>query len=251
MLRDKSTFNIIDSFDSSYWSGLDVGIYIEDIYVAEAVNLQFQLVENRVPYFGYASYTWHHAAPGTRMVQGSFTINFLASAYIPALLDALGKSDLIPSQKQNITKVQQAYKGNTTLEEFIAQTKSKGKSNPAAFKALADAYDYALWGEDPVEGADQFPQDGPLLSADKLPKGFDIYLRYGEPLKSIGQQVLGADPKTWNNVNLKPVTRADNTPGIGTARKISGAYLTGFGQGIDDSGRNIMETYQFIARDIA
>ena len=88
-LRDES-WTTVDQFDSTYWSGAtDISVYFGPYYMADVVQLQFQVHEQVVPYYGYASYTADRMYRGTRLVVGSFLMNFKDSRYMLALLHAL------------------------------------------------------------------------------------------------------------------------------------------------------------------
>lgn len=97
----KEPWHIIDEFDSTYWSGLDVSIYAGPYLLDEVVNLSFQVAEQVIPYYGYAHYTAQRMHRGQRLITGTFTINFKQSHYLLKVLDKLSESgqDIAPNSE--------------------------------------------------------------------------------------------------------------------------------------------------------
>lgn len=72
-----------------YFSGVDAEIYFGETYIDEAVNINFSLQQNTMPIFGYNSYIFDTCAQGSRLIQGSFTVNFTRSCYMYDVLNTL------------------------------------------------------------------------------------------------------------------------------------------------------------------
>ncbi|MEW6770009.1 MAG: hypothetical protein AB1330_01265 [Bacillota bacterium] len=78
-------------FYQEYFSGADVNIYFQNIFIDEAVSLQFVLHQEIRPIYGYSSYVYDALVVGRRIVQGSFTINYREPYYIERkVAEALG-----------------------------------------------------------------------------------------------------------------------------------------------------------------
>jgi hypothetical protein len=73
-------------FDSEYYSGAQVSIYIGDVWVDEVTSLSYVCQQNKTPLYGYASQLWDDCAAGQVLVQGSFSINFKEQGYLWAVL---------------------------------------------------------------------------------------------------------------------------------------------------------------------
>lgn len=76
-------------YKTKYFSGVDAEIYFGDIYIDEAVNINFSLQQNTLPIFGYNSYLFDTCAQGTRLIQGSFTVNFTKASYLYEVMNVL------------------------------------------------------------------------------------------------------------------------------------------------------------------
>lgn len=78
-------------FPEEFFSGADVIIYFGDVFLADLSGLQFVLIEQVRPIYGYASYTWDVVKRGTRLVRGSFRMAFREAGYLYRVLDHLGQ----------------------------------------------------------------------------------------------------------------------------------------------------------------
>lgn len=72
-----------------YYSSLDADILFGGIFIDEVVNISWQVQQNAMPIFGYNSYTFDDIAVGSRLVQGSFTINFTEANYLTRVLQTM------------------------------------------------------------------------------------------------------------------------------------------------------------------
>lgn len=92
-LGDKSMFTTTVTNEHGkqvrYFSGVDAEIYFDEYYIDETVDIQFQIQQNAMPLVGYNSYVYDDVAVGSRIIQGSFTINFTKSAYLYEVLQIL------------------------------------------------------------------------------------------------------------------------------------------------------------------
>lgn len=78
-------------FPEEFFSGADVVIYFGDTFIADLTGLEYTLIENLRPIYGYASYTWDAVKRGTRIVQGSFRIAFREAGYLFRVLDHIAQ----------------------------------------------------------------------------------------------------------------------------------------------------------------
>ena len=72
-----------------YYSSLDADILFGGTFIDEVVNISWQVQQNAMPIFGYNSYTFDDIAVGSRLVQGSFTINFTEANYLTRVLQTM------------------------------------------------------------------------------------------------------------------------------------------------------------------
>ena len=230
-------------FKSEYFSGADVRIYFDDIWVDEITNLQFVMQEQVAPVFGYASYTWDKVARGNRYIQGSFTINFKESYYLHSVLNRL--SSVMKGNASSSTSgfnVTQWTQG-TTIEHLI------GSGDQGKFESLADEFEKSLWGQGAIASINKatnsrsketyfYPEfrgddgnggvvyDAELSQKELAEHGFNIVIEYG------------------------PRNQANGLYAQETVHTLIGVQLTGVSQVVDGSGQPVQEQYSFIAKDL-
>jgi hypothetical protein len=216
----KAGMNNYQVFPREYFSGIDCYISFDNVPIDEIVTMQFSLQEPIVPIYGYASYTYDAVAHGSRIVTGSFRINFKESLYIKSALIKLGNAGISSAAPKKPT-------ANMNTTELLAWMKGKSFSE---IEDLADAYSEKMWAKakDTVINRQHIPfftGAGTALSN----YGFDIILSYGNELIEIGKKL-------------------DELPG--TVKFINGVHLTGVTQVVQPSGEPIFEEYSFIAKDL-
>lgn len=79
-------------FPEEYFTGTDVYVYFNDLWIDELTGLQFSLAESVVPIYGYSSNTWDYVARGKRIVEGTFRLAFKEAGYMFVVLDHIGKN---------------------------------------------------------------------------------------------------------------------------------------------------------------
>lgn len=216
---------------STYYSGTDIRIYLGDMWVDEIVEIGFDLQEQVAPIYGYASYTFDKVARGSRIVQGSFAVNFKEAGYLQTILNSLSSKQAgeNPSwfnlSNFNGSPGVAAHK-NTSVEHIIEN-----------FQGLADDYENAIWGEQSNSSTiiesrrkDSFFYGVQENENNKALRdhGFNIFLTFGNTY----------DPSRGSN-NFQ------------TAQSIVGVQLTGVSTRIDPSGNPVLEVYSFIAKDLS
>lgn len=82
-------------FPEEYFSGCDVSIYMGNKWISEVVAINFTMVEQVQPVYGYNSYTYDDVAQGSRIIQGSLRINFTRANYLRSFYEN-------PSDNSNI-----------------------------------------------------------------------------------------------------------------------------------------------------
>ena len=219
-MANKETLNNYQIFPREYFSGIDCYISFNNIPIDEIVSMEFTLQEPIIPIYGYASYTYDAVAHGSRIVTGSFTINFKESLYIRSALIKLAEVGISSASPQK-------PRSNMSSEELLAWM--KGRSFTEVEK-LAGEYSEKMWNKDPSPELNKqanpfFTTRGSALST----YGFDIILSYGDELIELGK-------------------KHDDFPG--TVKFINGVHLTGVSQVLRPSGEPIYEQYQFMAKDL-
>jgi len=239
-----STTNlVVDQFNSSYWSGLDLNIFFNDVLIDDIVNIQYQITENVMPLMSWGDYTVRTMAHGFRIIQGSFSVNFKRSLYMKSVLEYLagetsgrkGTSPLTPSAlKADIALPK-------TLEQMLGMINNGGDNGPNldVLDEIARANQTNFWGsaisKSPTSQFKYVP-NAPMFYGGSY--GFSIIFRFGD----------------IDNGKDERITYGRNGPSAspyetGTIFSLTGVNINGVGTAVDDSGRPVMEVYSFLAKD--
>ena len=70
-----------------YFSGPQIKIIFNNVWVDDIVLLEMTLHQNKRPLYGYASTYMNNVAAGTVLVTGTFSMNFRADGYLATILE--------------------------------------------------------------------------------------------------------------------------------------------------------------------
>lgn len=262
--RSNSThedWKIVDKFDSTYWSGLDVQIYFNNILINEAIQISYVVNEQVRAYYGYSSYVpdrFHH---GARVVQGEMTINFKRDGYIFSLLKLIADTDPNESWFGNESIAELPTDGRTPVEvdnfPFASMWAQAASSTLSAEKAkeLINKGKKVVT-EDAVFRTPTTINTRKGIFESQL-EGFDINIVYGANLSSkrnlrwIGgdEYELAPDNAQYGDGRVLQVSKDDGLV-TSTGLKLIGTSISGLAKTINDDGRPIVETYSFQAKDV-
>lgn len=232
-----------------YFSGTDVSVYFGDYLVEEAVNIQWQLAENILPTYGYNRYTYRRVAKGTRLVQGTMTLNLTDPEEIALILDrALGQSaqKVLDSQLATV-------KTDPRLGRSVTQVTGKEinindiiKSTDVA-QQKKELQNY-FWGEvrKSVEssGSSNVPRLGPRTRGAMVRStwfGFPITLVYDKKDMDYENMDLAIQQMFLSNPTAKKSVATET---------ITNCHLTNLSRAIDDSGQAITSVITFLGADV-
>jgi hypothetical protein len=71
-----------NSADGTYFQAAQARMYIGNLFIDELVTCQFQLMQNRIPIYGYRSRKFDAVGTGHSLVQGQIAINFVTEGYL-------------------------------------------------------------------------------------------------------------------------------------------------------------------------
>jgi hypothetical protein len=249
--NSEERWRVVDSYNSTYWSGLDVNVYANNIRLEEAVQVSYQILEPIRPLYNYASHVANRIIHGQRIVAGELTLNFKRDGYLFSLLDALKKEDnWLPASRDSevnspipaVLTEYGAFNYDDTIKADIKAGKYKGKLLSDIIKTVNDR---ELQTSTPNSQANISNNSGML---ETTLGGFDLNIIYGSQIKSeqvlrfTGSDTLVSDATTTND------PKADTK--IASGLKLVGVSLGGISKVISDDGRALMETYTFQAKNI-
>lgn len=214
-------------FTADYFSGCSVNLFFGDRFVDEIVALEFQMQEQILPIYGYASYTYDAICHGQRLVTGTFKINFVESGYLLNVLNNLAKD----KQDKNQTLSAAGDIKGLTSQQFISLYKKEGFNTLSAFSS---DYEKAIWGDKDDKLDRSYLKDGtkPYFNAKNEANdiAFDILVSYSPGLAI-------------------PTVTDQNTNAAFTIESLNDVHIYSHNKIIDPSGQPIQEVYQFMAKD--
>lgn len=86
-------FMVDSAYIKRYYSVIDAEVYFGNEYVEDVCNIDWTVRQNVMPLFGYNSYTYDEVSRGSRLVIGSFTINFTSPNYLFSILAEANKKN--------------------------------------------------------------------------------------------------------------------------------------------------------------
>lgn len=218
-----------ERFPPEYFSGSNIHIFFDDIYIDEIVTMQFTLTEQVRPIYGYNSYTYDDILKGNRIVQGAFRINFKKVNYI---------RDAIETILDNSRDVQDNFPGINLSSDQLEKRKNQlyeysKEGWSSQFDDLSEELKGAIWTNTRSETS-YINSDRPFFDFNGK---FNIIIKYGPYDK----------PKPrYKNEQLY----RDNVSN-GTIIKLEDINLNSVSQSIEPSGQPVGEDYTFIAKDIS
>lgn len=103
-LQQRPTFESYYPYSTKYYSGIDGEIYIGNKYVDEIYSIDYNITQENMPIFGYNSYLYDEMAVGSRIVSGSFIINFTETNYLGKVLNAIQKRKIIAGSDSKLNE---------------------------------------------------------------------------------------------------------------------------------------------------
>lgn len=217
------------NFGYEYHSGANCIIAINDAVIAEVVGISYNVMDSMAPIYGYSSRLFDAVAPGQKLVQGSFVINYTKPNYIYTLakLGAQKTQDLLieneiealkqlndESLKQELQNAAQAEKAKGE----ILKEMSKGNKQPEDTLRKIQAQQNFYWGEQENTSGER--------------------------------ELVAKDPTLIGPTRLEIFFGGDSRRSCKHMVEIHGVFIIGHASAIQIDENVILEEYNFIGRDL-
>ncbi len=116
---EKFTTTVNSDIERKYYSSLDVEIYFSNVYIDEVVKIEYIINQNTMPLFGYNSYIYDEVVQGSRMIQGSFVINFTQPRYLFSVLESMMEIETNKNNSLSGEDEKQLLENNTSEGELF------------------------------------------------------------------------------------------------------------------------------------
>lgn len=240
--------------DSPYFSPSQIGLFINGYLVDDACSIQWEVVDEKRPVWGYNDQDFRRMVKGRSLVQGYLEVNFRYHGYLTRVVKASEKPNFPETLRELQTinrvnntenylnlykqfdspdvKAEALRKAFETLGQFgiDPQREHKRAQVDELFKQLKNQY----WHED--EERRDLPRTieerpGRLIDDPAFKDGFNILVKFGDFYKNIDSSIDRNTTLLIENVHIirQPVAISASVP---------------------DAGGPIKERYHFMARSI-
>jgi hypothetical protein len=259
-------------YNVEYFSGAQALIYIGDILVDEITSINFRIQQDRSPIYGYASTFFDDVSEGTKLVIGSFSINFKEAGYLWLILNRYqhmtqGKKNKLNPFHENagseaahrrtiemiVNGEMGAFEKNKTFQQLTAHASLTG----FASRSRALASNPKETGKGVGKG---FLTELAGRSAESVFESFENFV-WGGPrgtITTFNQEQFNVNSnRQADDPDLNPfdiyVTFGDYVADDSmnhTVQRLDQVYILGNSKQIVIDGQPIQEVYNFIARDL-
>lgn len=220
------------SYKYDYFSGANIGIYVRDILVASAVAVQFDLSQNKMPLYGYASDLWDGVAMGTVQCSGVLVVNFQYAQYVPTLIARVHNKSVSAADLSASNFARGIERSNMKMTGMVDQPIDPNTPLTSSQKSeLRKIY----WRGDPSSSRSihNALSNTNLSRPDEHSLPFDILVTYGD---AFGNELRNQDGLP--------------SPTLSAVRKLHQVQILGFGQQVSVGGEPVREHYAFICRQV-
>jgi len=237
---------------TDYYSGINVTFWCRGTWIDDVDNIMYVETSEDRPLFGYHSKYYSGMATGRQIVQGTFSVGFIAPDYLQKIIlvtepDPQERHDINLSLEDRLAgdsawqlanvAVDQHYK---TLQRFAADDQgydqAKGSFNKAVRRRSQARsrilYDMAITlagaRSDVIMLSEDDPQEAQLIQPIDIPP-FDIRIHYGDP---VDMRASGIQ------------THREQS------RRIVGVKITRTEHRVDTSGEALVDVHSFFAQRI-
>lgn len=204
-----------------YYSSAEAKLFFGGEELEEIVTINWTMQEPKMPLYGYNSFTFDEVAVGSRIIQGTFIINYLVPNYLAKIVKTNAATTAVDNKntEQSQSDEDKAAEKEITIssEESTANDQSTvGKKITTAATAHDNKSD-SLYSSDSGEGG----KIDHHKAHTNLPQNFSIKVRYGS-----------------DKEGTVPCITFDEV------------WLQSMGQTLTENGSPVYEQYSFIARDM-
>lgn len=234
---------------TEYFSGANAKVYFGDVWVDQLATLQYQVQETATPIYGFNSYLYDKVARGTRMITGTFTLNFTEVGYLQSILDRLSSNmgtrnnNLLFDEVANRVEVDtQQNTSSRNIENLLSTT---GTTYDSYINQMKESY----WGRGGTRASSQ--RTG-------MSREYNTHYYADKPggernlLKDHGFNILIDYSPSANARDFQDCLNDANKKGsvYQTLKSIMGVQIVGESQELSPDGNVLMVHYNFIARDV-
>lgn len=241
-LDNRHFWRTIYRFNSTFYSGLDVRLFVGERWLDIATALEFTVNEMVVPIYGYKSYTFDTVLRGIRTIQGNLAIHFVRPFYLFELIDSHQMEQLQQEEETTPGDFEPTLIGSEYTPPVSSDTRRHYIDMYMNRTSLVSRY----WSsnDEPLPEYDysttiSAPMFGTVLPIHLVIVYSDPVGRESESNRFVVDTSYVASPSELSQPNRSITTRYIEV--------LSDIEFTGVSRAIDDSGHSLLEVYSFIA----
>lgn len=198
-------------YDYSYHSGANITISINDNSLLDCVGISYNVIDSKTPVYGYNSRLFDAVAPGQKIIQGSFVVNYMGPNYVYNVMEEGMRSTAASSLAAGGSQSRQPTNQSTFSQDG-------SYDNILAYMQQQRA---TYWHDSPA--AATAAQEPPIKDVTLVPTS-TIQIIFDGMTRSPGKNIGGIE--------------------------LYGVYIIGHGQTIQISENVLLEEYNFFARTL-
>lgn len=209
-----------DYLPYEYFCGANITLNLNDVIVDDIVGISYRVMDSAKPIYGYSSRLFDAVAPGQKLIQGTFVVNYRGPNYI---YDALKRGQevfwepILGKLKNELPNVVPASPVKAPEIAKAIQSALPAAIRDGIYKESTDPLKFLYWGDRSLQELEApIAKDVTLMGPARL-------------------QINFGGSNRW----LAKATH-----------EIHGVYIIGEGSSIEISEDVILEEYSFIGRDI-
>lgn len=227
-----------ERYRTDYYSGSQVAIFMGNIWLSDISMIEFNLMQKKMPFYGYKSQLYDQMAKGTQLIEGVFSVAYTHTNWLNmAMSKYLEFTNPVGSQKSISQADVQSFlnnlnAGNVDLKSLNYKTPVVGLQTPGDGAFVNQTFDQKteqlinfFWGNTNGTG-----NTYKVISPDNLP-AFDVTITFGNYPKD------------------RPAAQ-DEFLSSHTVKVLSNIEITGYSMQVAITGEPIQEVYTFFARSM-
>ena len=219
-------------YNYAYFCGANITISLNSQWVEDAVGITYSVMNSQTPVYGYCSMLFDAVAPGQKLVQGSFVVNFRSPNYIYSCIHG-GRA-----RQVNLARDTMAFKQKAA--EIMGDKKELNDKDVEELKALFTQSAAQL----EAGGLDQVVAQAKNQLTEKYYGGI------GNPQGVTTIDPMHKDVTLQGPFDIRIAYSGIDDRAIDFQQTIYSAYIIGHGSVIQIDENVILEEYNFFARDL-
>lgn len=220
-------------YNYEYFCGANITIALNEQPLLECAGISYSVIDSQSPIYGYSSRLYDAVAPGQKIVQGSFVVNFTDPSYVhDVVTTGFNRRAAYLREQQNV---------------LYGLESAQDRNNEANSVDLAQVKDLLVRRD--IRALNEVLQNSDIEESlySELESSIERLQSYNLPAEVLGSQAGNTDPTMSGPFDIY-VYFGD--PMLSRKYIFYGCFIVGHGSTIQIDENVILEEYNFFARDV-